>query len=79
MDGETRTPDNIAVIHSVKANHAANRLYGPEAESNNRVLRKYSNPHDYLEFNFVTKMDSRFGLIFAFPTNKFFVADSKTS
>jgi hypothetical protein len=32
-----------------------------------------------LEFNSVTKMHSRFGLILAFPTNKFFVVDSKQS
>jgi hypothetical protein len=47
MDGETRTPDNVAVIHRVKVTPAAIHLYGPEAESNNRVLRKYPNHHDY--------------------------------
>ncbi|KAE9382198.1 RdRP-domain-containing protein [Stipitochalara longipes BDJ] len=47
MDGETRTPDNVAIVHRVKVTPTAIHLYGPEAESNNRVLRKYPNHHDY--------------------------------
>jgi len=47
VDGETRVPDNVAIIHRVKVTPAAIHLYGPEAETNNRVLRKYPNHHDY--------------------------------
>ncbi|KAN0121734.1 RdRP domain containing protein [Hyaloscypha variabilis] len=46
-DGETRTTDNVAIIHRVKVTPTAIHLYGPEAEANNRVLRKYPNHHDY--------------------------------
>jgi len=44
---EAKTPENVAIIHRVKITPAAIHLYGPEAESNNRVLRKYSNHHEY--------------------------------
>ena len=47
IDGETRTPDNVAIIHRVKVTPTAIHLYGPEAESNNGVLRKYADHHDY--------------------------------
>ena len=47
VNGETRTPDNVAIIHRVKVTPTAIHLYGPEAETNNRVLRKYPNHHDY--------------------------------
>jgi hypothetical protein len=46
-DEEARTPENLAIIHRVKITPAAIHLYGPEAESNNRVLRKYPDHHEY--------------------------------
>ncbi|CAL3973231.1 unnamed protein product [Diplocarpon coronariae] len=39
--------NNVAIIHRVKITPAAIRLCGPESESNNRVLRKYPNHHEY--------------------------------
>ena len=38
---------NIAVIHRVNVTPAGMMLSGPEPESNNRVLRKYSGLHEY--------------------------------
>lgn len=38
---------NIATIHRVKITPSAIRLCGPERESNNRVLRKYPDHHEY--------------------------------
>lgn len=38
--------DQVAVIHKVVITPAGIYLYGPERESNNRVLRKYPNHHD---------------------------------
>ncbi|KAE8441828.1 hypothetical protein EG329_004281 [Mollisiaceae sp. DMI_Dod_QoI] len=37
---------NVAVIHRVKVTPVGTYLYGPEAESNNRILRKYPKNHD---------------------------------
>jgi hypothetical protein len=39
--------ENVAIIHKVKVTPSGTYLYGPEPESNNRVLRKYPNHHDY--------------------------------
>ena len=39
--------ENVAIIHKVKVTPCGAYLYGPEPESNNRVLRKYSGHHDY--------------------------------
>jgi hypothetical protein len=44
---ELRGSEHIAVIHRVTVTPAGTYLYGPEPESNNRVLRKYSKHHDY--------------------------------
>jgi hypothetical protein len=41
------TSESIAIIHKASVTPTGIYLYGPEAESNNRVLRKYSNYHDY--------------------------------
>lgn len=38
---------HIAIIHRVTVTPAGTYLYGPEPESNNRVLRKYPDHHDY--------------------------------
>ena len=38
--------ENVAVIHKVKVTPSGTYLYGPELESNNRVLRKYPGHHD---------------------------------
>ncbi|ERF76596.1 hypothetical protein EPUS_05869 [Endocarpon pusillum Z07020] len=38
---------NVAIIHRVTVTPAGTYLYGPEPESNNRVLRKYPEHHDY--------------------------------
>jgi hypothetical protein len=38
--------ENVAVIHKAIVTPAGIYLYGPERESNNRVLRKYSKHHD---------------------------------
>ena len=38
--------ENAAVIHKATVTPAGIYLYGPEAESNNRVLRKYPKNHD---------------------------------
>lgn len=49
MDGvnDIGRSGNVAIIHKVKVTPSATYLYGPEPESNNRVLRKYSGHHDY--------------------------------
>ncbi|TAQ89950.1 hypothetical protein B7494_g1737 [Chlorociboria aeruginascens] len=39
--------ENVAIIHRAKITPAAIHLYGPEPESNNRVLRKYNGCHEY--------------------------------
>jgi hypothetical protein len=39
--------ENVAVIHKATITPAGVYLYGPDMESNNRVLRKYSGHHDY--------------------------------
>jgi hypothetical protein len=39
--------ENAAVIHRATVTPAGVYLYGPDLESNNRVLRKYSTHHDY--------------------------------
>jgi hypothetical protein len=39
--------ENVAIIHKVNVTPSGTYLYGPEPESNNRVLRKYPNHHDY--------------------------------
>jgi hypothetical protein len=39
--------ENMAVIHKAMVTPAGVYLYGPDLESNNRVLRKYSTHHDY--------------------------------
>lgn len=39
--------DNVAIIHKAKVTPSGICLYGPEAESNNRILRKYPDHHDY--------------------------------
>jgi hypothetical protein len=44
---ELRGSEHIAIIHRVTVTPAGTYLYGPEPESNNRVLRKYSKHHDY--------------------------------
>lgn len=44
---EPAESENVAVIHRVTVTPAGIYLYGPEPESNNRVLRKYPNHHDY--------------------------------
>jgi hypothetical protein len=44
---ELRGSEHIAVIHRATVTPAGTYLYGPEPESNNRVLRKYSKHHDY--------------------------------
>jgi hypothetical protein len=37
---------NVAVIHRIKITPTGMYLYGPEPETNNRILRKYSTHHD---------------------------------
>jgi hypothetical protein len=44
---ELRGSEHVAVIHRATVTPAGTYLYGPEPESNNRVLRKYSKHHDY--------------------------------
>lgn len=44
---EPAASENVAVIHKATVTPAGIYLYGPEAESNNRVLRKYPQNHDY--------------------------------
>ena len=44
---ELRGSEHVATIHRVTVTPAGTYLYGPEPESNNRVLRKYSKHHDY--------------------------------
>lgn len=38
---------NVALIHRAKVTPCGIRLSGPEPEANNRVLRKYSDDHEY--------------------------------
>lgn len=47
IDEETKASENLAIIHRAKVTPTGIHLYGPEAESNNRVLRKYPNHHEY--------------------------------
>ncbi|KAH6704064.1 rna-dependent rna polymeras-like protein [Leptodontidium sp. MPI-SDFR-AT-0119] len=47
VDKDLKGSKNIAIIHRVKITPSAMRLCGPEVESNNRVLRKYPNHHEY--------------------------------
>lgn len=47
VEKDNRDSKNVAIIHRVKITPSAIRLCGPEAESNNRVLRKYPNNHEY--------------------------------
>ena len=42
-----RSSDQVAVIHKAHVTPTGIYLYGPDAESNNRVLRKYSKHHDF--------------------------------
>lgn len=44
---EPAASENAAVIHKATVTPSGVYLYGPEAESNNRVLRKYPKNHDY--------------------------------
>ena len=44
---EPRASDNVAIIHRAKVTPTGIRLFGPEPESNNRVLRKYPKHHEY--------------------------------
>lgn len=44
---ELRGSEHTAVIHRATITPAGTYLYGPERDSNNRVLRKYSKYHDY--------------------------------
>ena len=46
-DEDSQRSNNIAIIHRVKITPSGMRLCGPEIESNNRVLRKYPNHHEY--------------------------------
>jgi hypothetical protein len=39
--------EHVAIIHRVTVTPAGTYLYGPEPESNNRVLRKYPKHHDH--------------------------------
>jgi hypothetical protein len=39
--------ENVAVIHRAKFSPTGVFLYGPEPESNNRILRKYPDHHEY--------------------------------
>jgi hypothetical protein len=44
---ESRGSENLAIIHRARVTPAGIRLMGPEAETNNRVLRKYPKHHEY--------------------------------
>ena len=44
---EQRAREIMAIIHRVKITPTGIHLYGPEPESNNRVLRKYPDHHEY--------------------------------
>ncbi|RDL29987.1 RNA-dependent RNA polymerase [Venustampulla echinocandica] len=44
---ESKTSENVAIIHRAKVTPTSVQLSGPEPESNNRVLRKYLNYHQY--------------------------------
>ncbi|KAL2060352.1 hypothetical protein VTL71DRAFT_9747 [Oculimacula yallundae] len=46
-DKDLKTSQNNVIIHRVKITPSSMRLCGPEVESNNRVLRKYPNHHEY--------------------------------
>jgi hypothetical protein len=43
----SQSSTNVAIIHRAKVTPAGIRLAGPEAEANNRVLRKYPQYHEY--------------------------------
>jgi hypothetical protein len=47
VNGFTRSSRNLATIHRAKVTPTRVSLQGPEEETNNRVLRKYPNHHDY--------------------------------
>ncbi|KAK0108656.1 hypothetical protein ONS95_003448 [Cadophora gregata] len=47
VDEDPQRSGNIAIIHRVKITPSGMRLCGPDVESNNRVLRKYPNHHEY--------------------------------
>ncbi|RFU28903.1 hypothetical protein B7463_g7411, partial [Scytalidium lignicola] len=40
-------PKNIATIHRAVITPTGNYLYGPDTDTNNRVLRKYANHHEF--------------------------------
>jgi hypothetical protein len=44
---EERASENVAIIHRAKITPTGIYLFGPEPESNNRVLRKYPDHHEY--------------------------------
>lgn len=45
--GDNSNSSNVAIIHRAKVTPTGIILQGPEAEANNRVLRKYPDHHEY--------------------------------
>jgi hypothetical protein len=44
---QVRVSQNVAIIHRAKVMPSGVHLFGPEPESNNRILRKYPGQHEY--------------------------------
>ncbi|TVY46699.1 putative RNA-dependent RNA polymerase [Lachnellula occidentalis] len=44
---QERMSQNVAIIHRAKVMPSGIHLYGPEPETNNRILRKYAGQHEF--------------------------------
>ncbi|CAG8976040.1 hypothetical protein HYALB_00010321 [Hymenoscyphus albidus] len=47
LEESTEASKTVAIIHKARVTAAGISLWGPEAENNNRVLRKYSGHHEF--------------------------------